>query len=81
MVRIVVIAAFGTLLAGCSGSNRVENILPAWANTSPRAGAQPASRQNRSDGRSSPELEQRNRQDPGPPQEAKKPVVESGSEE
>jgi hypothetical protein len=35
MIRIALVFSFGTLLAACSGSSRVENILPGWANTPP----------------------------------------------
>jgi len=36
MARIVVIAALGAMVMGCSASSRVENILPEWANNPPR---------------------------------------------
>jgi hypothetical protein len=41
MMRIVIWLLFGTLLAACSGSNRVEDIVPAWANTPPSRPAAP----------------------------------------
>jgi hypothetical protein len=34
-MRIAVWLIFGTLLVACSGSNRVEHIVPVWANTPP----------------------------------------------
>ena len=81
MARIVVIAVSGTLLAGCSGSNRVEDIVPAWANTPPRAGSPSVARKDRSEGRRSAEVEPRSRVEPEPPQEARKPAAQSDSEE
>jgi hypothetical protein len=36
MVRIAVVAILSALLANCSGSNRVADIVPEWANTQPR---------------------------------------------
>jgi len=52
MMRILVVAIFGALLASCSGSNRLEDIVPAWANTPPRRPAtQYAAPKNHSEGR------------------------------
>jgi hypothetical protein len=36
MMRIVALLIFAALLAACSGSNRVEDFVPGWANTPPR---------------------------------------------
>ena len=33
MMRLVIFWLFGTVLAACSGSGRVEEVLPRWANT------------------------------------------------
>lgn len=38
-MRLVAFLIFGALLAGCSGSSRVESIAPVWVNQSPRSGA------------------------------------------
>jgi hypothetical protein len=80
MVRIAAIAALGTLLVACSGSNRAEDILPAWANTPPRAGGEPAARKNRSESRTGPDGEQRSRPE-AVPSEAKPPEVRNAPEE
>jgi hypothetical protein len=34
-MRLMAIFLFAALLAGCSGSSRVEDVVPAWANTPP----------------------------------------------
>ena len=36
MLRILVVWILSALLAGCSGSSRLEEIVPDWANTPPR---------------------------------------------
>jgi len=36
MLRILVVGVLSALLAGCSGSSRLEEIVPDWANTPPR---------------------------------------------
>jgi hypothetical protein len=36
MIRIGVMSIFAALLASCSGSNRIEDIVPEWANTPER---------------------------------------------
>jgi hypothetical protein len=69
-MRLVVAVTFATLLVACSGSNRVEDIVPAWANTPP-PGPSPqytARKQERA-------------KPPAAPQEAKKPEAQSPSEE
>jgi hypothetical protein len=35
MMRMALLISFGTLLAACSGSNRLEDIIPRWANSPP----------------------------------------------
>ncbi len=42
------------LLAACSGSNRVEDLVPAWANMPPRPTPQYAARKNHLEGHSKP---------------------------
>jgi hypothetical protein len=44
MLRIVVISVLTALLAACSGSSRVEDIVPAWANTPPHPATQYSAR-------------------------------------
>jgi hypothetical protein len=81
MMRIVTLLLFGALLAACSGSNRVEDIVPGWANTSPRRPAtQYAAPKNHLEGRGTPEAEPRSTPE-AEPQEAKKARVQSPSEE
>jgi hypothetical protein len=46
MMRIVAVFIFTALLAACSGSDRVEGIVPAWANTSPHTTTQYTARRN-----------------------------------
>jgi hypothetical protein len=36
MLRILVVWILSALLAGCSGSSRLDEIVPDWANTPPR---------------------------------------------
>ena len=36
MLRILVVGILSALLANCSGSSRLEEIVPNWANTPPR---------------------------------------------
>jgi hypothetical protein len=78
MVRIIVLSVFGTLLAACSGSSRVEDILR--ANTPPHSTTQYSARKSQLDNRSTPGVETRIIPEAGP-QEPPKAVVRSLSEE
>ena len=72
-MRIIVLSVFGALLAACSGSTRVEDILRANTPTHPMA--RKSHLENRSpqaETRTAPEAE---------PQEAPKSTVQSLSEE
>jgi hypothetical protein len=81
MMRILVVAIFGAMLASCSGSNRVEDIVPAWANTPPRRPAtQYAAPKNHSEGRGTLAAEPRGTPE-AEPQGAKKPEGQSPAEE
>jgi len=52
MLRILVVGILSALLANCSGSSRLEEIVPDWANTPPRhPTAQYAAPRNQSQGR------------------------------
>ena len=52
MLRILVVGILSALLANCSGSSRLEEIVPDWANTPPRhPTAQYATPKNQSQGR------------------------------
>ena len=60
MLRILVVSILSALLAGCSGSSRLEEIVPDWANTPPRRPAtQYATPKNHSQGRATLAAEQR----------------------
>jgi hypothetical protein len=97
MMRILVISILSALLASCSGSSRLEDIVPDWANTPPpRPATQYATPKNHSQGRGTlaaeprgtPAAEPRDTPAAEPrstpaaePQEAKKAEVQSPSEE
>src|SRR5215472_16153710 len=81
MMRIFVVAIFGALLASCSGSNRLEDIVPAWANTPPRRPAtQYAALKNHLEGRGTLAAEPRGTPE-AEPQGAKKTEGQSPAEE
>jgi len=97
MLRILVVWILSALLAACSGSSRLEEIVPDWANAPPRRDAtQYAAPKNQSRGRASLAAEQRGTPAVDPrttpvaepraapaaePQEAKKTEGQSPSEE
>jgi hypothetical protein len=89
MMRILIISILSALLAGCSGSSRLEDIVPEWANTPPpRSATQYATPKNHSQGRGTLAAEPRGTPAAEPrgtpaaePQEAKKAEVQSPSEE
>jgi hypothetical protein len=97
MLRILVVWILSAVLAGCSGSTRLEEIVPDWANAPPRREAtQYAAPKNQSRGRASLAAEQRGTPAVDPrttpaaepratpaaePQEAKKTEGQSPSEE
>jgi hypothetical protein len=78
MMRIVALLIFGSVLAACSGSSRIEDIFPSRAgglskDTPPRSGtARYEAQEKRLEGRSRPDTESR---------QAEKPVVRSFQEE
>jgi hypothetical protein len=74
MMRIIVLSVFGALLAACSGSTRVEDILRANTPTHPMA------RKSHLENRSTPESETRTTPE-AEPQEGLKSTVQSLSEE
>jgi hypothetical protein len=81
---IVVLLISGTLLAACSRSNRVEGIVPAWANTTPPPAAQYVAHKKHIEGRSKPDArlqEAPSAEEAARPQEAEKPVARSLHEE
>jgi hypothetical protein len=81
MVRIVVMSVLAALLAACSGSSRVEDIVPAWANTPPHPATQYSARKTQVQGRGPLAAEQRAPPAAEPQQETKKPEAPNPSEE
>jgi hypothetical protein len=84
-MRLVAISILAALLAGCSASSRVEDIVPAWANTPPHA-----ARRNQLDGRGAVAAEPKpaveapsdaRKPTAAPEQQAKKPDSQNASEE
>jgi len=57
LMRVVAPVIFAILLAACSGSSRVEDIIPGWANTPPRAATQYVTRKRQLDHNSKPGAE------------------------
>ena len=81
MLRILVVCILSALLAACSGSSRLEEIVPDWANAPPRRDpTQYAAPKNQLEGRGTLEVEPRGAPE-AEPQEAKKAEVQSPSEE
>jgi hypothetical protein len=69
---IVAVLIIATLLAACSGSSRVEQVVPAWANSPTRPAPQVVA--------SKPQPDDRGTRG-GEPQPAKPSAVQSHSEE
>jgi hypothetical protein len=81
MMRIVALLIFGAMLAACSGSSRIEEIVPGWANKPPqRPATQYAAPKHHLGGRSILEAQPRGTPETEP-QEAKKAQIQSPSEE
>jgi hypothetical protein len=89
-MRIVAILVFTALLAGCSASSRLEDVVPAWANTPPPHPAAHHARRNQPEGRSAvaaepkpaPEAQSEARKPAAvPEQPSKKPDSQNASEE
>jgi hypothetical protein len=86
MLRILVVGILSALLANCSGSSRLEEIVPNWANTPPRhPTAQYAAPKNQrttlaAEPRATPAAEPRGAP-AAEPQETKKTQGQSPSEE
>jgi hypothetical protein len=73
-MAVVAVLIVATLLAACSGSSRVEHVVPAWANSPTRPAPQGVAGKPRPDDRGTREREPE-------PQPAKPPAVQSHSEE
>jgi len=90
-MRLVAISVLTALLAGCSASSRLEDVVPAWANTPPpHPATQHAARRNQLEGRGAVAAEpkpaaeaQSEARKPAaaPEQQAKKPENSNASEE
>ena len=78
MMRIMIVSIFGALLAACSGSSRVDDILR--PNTRPHSAGQYTATKSHLDNRSTPEAGARTTPE-AEPQEAPKSAVRSLSEE
>jgi hypothetical protein len=73
-MRLLAISVLTALLAGCSASSRVEDIVPAWANTpAPHPAMQRATRRNQLEGRGAVAAEPRSAAEA--PSDAKKPAA------
>jgi hypothetical protein len=90
-MRLAAISVLTALLAGCSASSRLEDVVPAWANTpAPHPATQHAARRNQPEGRGAVAAEpkaaaqaQSEARKPAasPEQQAKKPDNQNASEE
>ena len=79
MMRILVVSIFGALLASCSGSSRVEDLLR--ANAPPHPATQYTPRKSTLDNRSSPSNNEAGTTAKAEPQEAPRSTAQSPSEE
>jgi hypothetical protein len=75
-MRLVAICMLAGLLAACSGSDRVERIVPAWANTPARGAPQYAAQKSRAEDHGKTAVEPA-----AEPQPAKPPAPQHHSEE
>ena len=85
MVRISLLTIYATLLlVGCSGSSRVEDIVPAWANTPPPSSTRYIAQRQQREARGTPDAkpqEDARSQEATAPQQEEKPVARSFPEE
>jgi hypothetical protein len=78
---VAALSVLASLLAACSGSNRVEGVVPSWANTPPaHPTMQSTVRRNHLEGRGPP-TEPPAKAPAQPQQEPKKPQLQNPSEE
>jgi hypothetical protein len=85
-MRVIAVFVLAALLAACSGSDRVEHIVPAWANTPARAAPQYAApqyaaRKDRAEEHGKPLAEPPSPKPGAEPQPASPPRVQDHSEE
>ena len=78
MMRIIVVCLFGALLAACSGSSRIADVLQ--ANTSPQPITHQTARKSQIEDRSAPEAKARTASE-AEPQAAQKSKTQSFPEE
>jgi len=81
MMRIIAVSTFVALLAACSGSDRVEGIVPAWANTPPQPAVQYSGRRTHVEAGAAHKAVPAAKPTPESQHEAKKPEPQSSSEE
>jgi hypothetical protein len=85
MVHISLLTIFATLLlVGCSGSSRVEDIVPAWANTQPPSSTRYIAQRRQREAPGAPDAkpqEDARSQEAVASQQAEKPVARSVPEE
>jgi hypothetical protein len=81
MPRIAAIALLATLLAACSGSNRVDDLLRASANTPARPAMQSAAQKNPAGARATANAEPRTQPAAAPQHEANKVAAQNAAEE
>jgi hypothetical protein len=80
MMRIVAVFIFAMLLAACSGSDRVEGIVPGWANTPPPSPVHHTAHRSQLDGGAARAAETPVKPAAEPQPEAKKPIQNSAEE-
>jgi len=81
MPRIAAIALLATLLAACSASSRVDELLPARANTPARPAMQSAAQKNPPAARATVNAEPRTQPAAAPQHEANKVTAQNAAEE
>jgi hypothetical protein len=81
MMRIVAASTFAALLAACSGSDRVEGVVPAWANPPPQSAVEYSARRTHVEAGAAHNPVPAGKPATGPQPEAKKPEPQSSSEE
>src|SRR5262249_38491096 len=81
MIRIVAVCTSAALLAACSGSDRVEGIVPAWVNTPPPPAVQYSVRRTHVEAGAAHNSVPAANPAPEPQREAKKPEPQSSPEE
>jgi hypothetical protein len=81
MMRIVALFIFAAILSACSGSDRVEGIIPGWANTPPQPAVPYSARRSHAEGGAVHTAAPATKPTAEPQPDAKKPQPQSVSEE